>query len=587
MATLTRKPAAIVVLNQPSVTIAHRIKAALPGATLYGLSDRTTEVDVSFSQFGDTVRHLFASGIPIVGICAAGILIRTLAPLLSDKRQEPPVIAVAEDGSAVVPLLGGLQGVNDLARQIAALCDVAPAITTAGDLRFRTALLAPPGGYHLANPDDAKGFIADLLAGDKVRLVGTAPWLTDSHLPIDPAGRLTIRITESAVEAASDCLVYHPQTVAIALASTLHLQPDAAIALIQDQLAQANLASAAVAGVFAPESDAASPAIQAIADFLNVPARFFSLASLPSDPNQQVVTIAQAVVGASGSLLSSPPSTIALAFAIATEPIPAHTIARPRGHLFIVGTGPGSAEWMSPEVKQILSEATDLVGYKFYLDLAGPPRLGQQRHEFDNREELNRAAFALDLAAQGRSVAIVSSGDPGIYAMAAAVFEVIDQTPKPTWQSINIQVTPGISALQAAAARIGAPIGHDFCAISLSDILKPWSVIEQRIMAAAEADFVIAFYNPTSKQRTWQLAAARDIVLRWRSPETPVVLARDLGRPGEAVQVRSLGQLSADEVDMRTLVLIGSSQTRQLSQAHRTWLYTPRRYTPPDPSPAS
>ena len=208
-----------------------------------------------------------------------------------------------------------------------------------------------------------------------------------------------------------------------------------------------------------------------------------------------------------------------------------HLVYQPvavQGKLAIVGTGPGATEWMSPETKAILQAATDLVGYKTYLDLVGTFAQGK-RHESDNRVELDRARQALDLAAEGRSVAVVSSGDPGIYAMATAVFEVIDRDANPAWQAIDIHVAPGISAMQAAAAAIGAPLGHDFCAISLSDILKPWFVIEQRIAFAAQADFAMAFYNPVSKQRTWQLDKAKEILMQWRSPETPVVLARNLG----------------------------------------------------------
>jgi cobalt-precorrin 5A hydrolase/precorrin-3B C17-methyltransferase len=256
-----------------------------------------------------------------------------------------------------------------------------------------------------------------------------------------------------------------------------------------------------------------------------------------------------------------------------------HAIGRGRGWLAIVGTGPGSAHWMSPEVKDVLQSATDWVGYKTYLDLAEPLRTGQRRHVSDNREELGRASMALDLAATGRAVALVSSGDPGIYAMAAAVFEVMQRDDRPAWRSIEIQVCPGISAMQAAAAQVGAPLGHDFCAISLSDILKPWSIIEQRIAAAAQADFVIAFYNPVSKQRTWQLHQAREMLLRWRSPHTPVILARNLGRPGQAVTVQRLEQLTPADADMRTIILVGSSQTRLMQRDDgRHWVYTPRHY---------
>jgi cobalt-precorrin 5A hydrolase/precorrin-3B C17-methyltransferase len=231
-------------------------------------------------------------------------------------------------------------------------------------------------------------------------------------------------------------------------------------------------------------------------------------------------------------------------------------------------------------VKEILKSATDLVGYKTYLDLVGSLANGKQRHESDNREEETRAKMALDLAASGRYVAVVSSGDPGIYAMATAVFEVCDRYAKPEWDNIDIHVAPGISAMQAAAAAIGAPLGHDFCAISLSDILKPWSAIEQRITAAAEADFVIAFYNPVSQERTWQLAEARNILLLHRTPDTPVVLAQNLGRPGQTVKAIALDQLSPTSADMRTIILVGSTKTRTIKRSDgNLWVYTPRRYT--------
>lgn len=562
---------AIVVLGQNSVTLALQIKTGLLNATIYGLTERTSNVDVSFTNFGETLRELFANGTPIIGICAAGILIRTLAPIISDKRQEPPVLAIAEDGSAVVPLLGGLQGVNDLARLIAAVLEVKAAITTTGDIRFHTALLSPPPGYHLANPDDAKKFISDLLAGATVKLKGTAPWLINSKLPFDPNGKLTIQITEYQVPLTPDCLVYHPATLAIGVSNASQVNSEDAISCVQQMLADAKLSIFSVAGVFALDEEAAS-VIEEIADALNVPVRWFNCQS-----EKNAVAIALTATGANGKLLLQQQCGINLAVAVSQEVIDIKTVGKARGQLFIVGTGPGAANWMSPEVKQILSEATDLVGYSFYLDLAGSLREGQRRHEFDNREELARAEMALDLAAEGRTVAVVSSGDPGIYAMAAAVFEVLDCN-QAKWQSIKIHVAPGISAIQAAAARIGAPIGHDFCVISLSDILKPWSIIERRIIAAAEADFAIAFYNPASKQRTSQLASAREILLRYRSPQTIVVLARNIGRVGESVVVRTLADLSPQEVDMRTLVLVGSSKTRTVPHPGGVWVYTPRKY---------
>ncbi|MFN6476217.1 precorrin-3B C(17)-methyltransferase [Nostoc sp. DedQUE07] len=565
---------AIVVLGQNSVTVARKIISVLPGATLYGLEGRTSGVDVSFTNFGETLRELFTQGTPLIGICAAGILIRTLAPVISDKRQEPPVLAVAEDGSAVVPLLGGLGGVNDLARRIAEALDVKAAITTTGDLRLGTTLLSPPPGYHLANPDDAKKFISDLLAGAQVKLEGIAPWLSDSKLPIDPQGDLTIQVTERLVTPTANRLVYHPATIAIAMSGMI----DDAVALVHQLLADAKLEKASVAGIFAPIAAAADPAIHAVASALKVPTRFFTPNQLESLLSQGYSPVQAAAIAATGTSPLSPSPDIAIA--IAPQAIDPNTIGQPRGKLAIIGTGPGGSQWMSPEVKEILKSATDLVGYKTYLDLVGSLADGKQRHESDNREEEARAKMALDLAASGRYVAVVSSGDPGIYAMATAVFEVCDRYAKPEWDSIDIHVAPGISAMQAAAAAIGAPLGHDFCAISLSDILKPWSAIEQRIAAAAEADFVIAFYNPVSKERTWQLAEARNILLQHRTPDTPVVLARNLGRPGQTVKAIALEQLTPASADMRTIILVGSTKTRTIKRRDgNIWVYTPRRYT--------
>jgi cobalt-precorrin 5A hydrolase/precorrin-3B C17-methyltransferase len=459
---------AIVILSESSAAIARQIQAALPHATLYGLGKRTQTTDVSYQQFSETVQELFTNGTSIVGICAAGILIRALAPLLSDKRMEPPVIAVAEDGSAVVPLLGGLTGANTLAQQIATTLGTQAATTATGQLRFNVVLESPPAGYRLLNPEHAKSFTSDLITGATVRLVGDAPWLRDSNLPFSANGTHLIEVME------------------------------------------------------------------------------------PEDTEQ-------AVMGSATHLV--------------------YRSVVPQGRLAIVGLGPGSPQWLSPEVKAILQSATDLVGYKTYLDLVGNLAKGKQHHQSDNRVELERARQALNLAATGKSVAVVSSGDPGIYAMAAAVFEVLDHDANPAWEKIEIQVAPGISAMQAAAAAVGAPLGHDFCAISLSDILKPWSVIEQRIIAAAQADFVIAFYNPVSKQRTWQLSTAQEILLQWRAPETPVILGRSLGRLSQAVEVTTLAQLKSEQVDMRTIVIVGSSTTRIIHRKDgRVWVYTPRHY---------
>lgn len=257
--------------------------------------------------------------------------------------------------------------------------------------------------------------------------------------------------------------------------------------------------------------------------------------------------------------------------------------------LTIVGLGPGDAGTCTPAVSSCLATATDLVGYGPYLDMAaGLTEQGAtvRRHGSDNREEAARARLALDLAAEGRDVVVVSSGDPGVFAMASAVMEQLDAAPADRWDRVDVQVLPGVTAAQAAAARVGAPLGHDFCVISLSDNLKPWEVVERRLSAAAAADFVVALYNPASRHRPWQLARAAEVLLGHRAPSTPVVLGRDIGRPGERIDVVSLGALAESAVDMRTVVIVGSSTTRCVTAASgRARVYTPRTYPAPEPAP--
>jgi len=247
------------------------------------------------------------------------------------------------------------------------------------------------------------------------------------------------------------------------------------------------------------------------------------------------------------------------------------------GWLAVVGLGPGNPEWLVPEARDALLRATDIVGYRTYVNLL-PDELRRSAalHASDNGKELDRARGALELAAIGRRVAVVSSGDPGVFAMAAALFEAQSAATAPAeWRSIEVQVVPGITAALATAARAGAPLGHDWCCISLSDNLKPWSIVERRLVAALEADFVLALYNPVSKRRPTQLAEAFRIIRLHRAPSTPVVLGRDVGRPDEQVSSVPLADVGLQACDMRTIILVGSSTTR-IGAAGR--VFTPRWY---------
>jgi cobalt-precorrin 5A hydrolase / precorrin-3B C17-methyltransferase len=556
---LARPTPIAIVINQLSVPTARRLITVIPGAQLYGLAGRTTDVDVSFTNFGDTVRQLYRDGVPIIGLCAAGILIRTLAPMLTDTKTEPPVVAVAADGSAVVPLLGGMTGVNELAEQIAAALNIRPAITTTGKIQFNTVLPNPPTGYELANQEHVKTLIADLIAGVSVSLDGEAPWLVASDLPFTTQGERTITVTTRAIVGSPTRLVYHPTSLVLAIERPTQFTAPEWIEVITTQLATADLAIQAISCIVLPKS-VAGAAIASIGKTLNLPIRLVESTQWQSD-----LTVVS----------RDPNLTIFRAIA----PVNPDSIGQARGKLTIVGTGPGSAEWMSPQVRQTILAATDLVGYHTYLDLVRDLAVGKECHGSDNRVELDRSRLALDLAASGKNVVVVSSGDPGIFAMAAAVLEVLDKESNPAWQTIDLQINPGISAMQAAAASVGAPLGHDFCAISLSDLLKPWEVVAARIAAVAAADLAIAFYNPISSQRSWQLTAAKEILLKFRSPTTPVILARNLGRSGQEVQMITLAELAPELADMRTVILIGSSQTKSIPRADGSnWVYTPRSY---------
>ena len=592
---MTGQPDAVAVVAITESPLARALAEEL-GCDLHGLRRRVPTADRGFDDTGAALAALFRSGTAIVWVGAVGAVVRLLAPHLGDKAVEPPVVAVAEDGGAVVPVLGGHRGGNDLARRIADWRGVEAAVTTAGDRRFGLALDAPPAGWHLANPEHYKGFVADLLGGAPVRIDAPGTWLAAAVLPSDPKAAHVLAATVNADRPGPTRLVYHPERLALGVGCERGADPAALEALVRRALADHDLAPASVAAVVSIDLKADEPAVLAAATALDRPVRFFDAATLeaetprlanPSDIVFQAVgchgvaeAAALAAAGPDGTLIvpKRRGDRVTCAIALAPDVIDASAVGRARGRLAVVGLGPGDPAWRTAEADRLVADASDVVGYGLYLDLIGAPAPGQAFHPFPIGAETERVDAALNLAATGRSVVLVSSGDAGIYAMASLVFERLETGERDEWRRVEIVVAPGISAMQAAAARLGAPLGHDFCAISLSDLLTPAAAIERRLRAAAEGDFVVALYNPVSRRRRTLLPRALSILADHRPAATPVAIARNLGRPDETCAITTLDAVDAEAVDMLSLVLVGASTTRAWRTAHAVRVYTPRGY---------
>lgn len=590
----------VICLNRAGEPLAQKLSSSF-GWAVHGRSGRVETADTFFPNALDHARDLFAAGIPIIGVCASGILIRAVAPLLADKTAEPPVLSIADDGSVVVPLLGGHRGANRLASQIARAMGATAAVTTAGDVALGIALDEPPAGWRLANPDDAKPVMATLLTGGGVTLLGDcvddAAWLAE--LPKGDSIRITCSM-QLPDDLGPDHLCFVPKKVALGIGCARDCSMEEIEKLATKALDKANASFFALHSINTIGLKADEVGINEFADSIGVPVRLFDAAELealtPRLANPSDVVFAEvgthgvseaaalAQFGPAAELLVEKIKSANATCAVVGLPAPqAELVGAARGRLSIVGIGPGQSSWRTPEVSRLVAEAEELVGYGLYIDLLGPLAVGKERSDFPLGGEEDRCRYALEKAGEGKNVALVCSGDAGIYAMGALVFELLDRDANALGVSENAKrveviCSPGVSALQGAAARAGAPLGHDFCAISLSDLLTPREDILKRLKAAAEGDFVIAFYNPVSKRRRTLLADARDILLQHRPADTPVMLASSLGRPEEDIRYRRLEDLQVDEVDMLTVVLVGSSNSRLASLGSGPRMYTPRGY---------
>ena len=583
----------ILCLNEAGYATARRVAERF-GVPVEGRAGRVAEADIFFDDALAHVRDLFVAGQPILAVAATGILIRAVAPVLSDKTTEPPLVAISADGTTI-PLLGGHRGANRLAAEAAKALQSRAALTTGGEVALGLALDEPPPGWRLANPDGAKTVMGDLLSGRGVRLCGDeaekAHWLKDL-----PQGDVEIAVTMDPAPAPIGGLLYRPLRATLGVGCSRNCPPDELAALVARTLEDAELDASALAAIGTVDLKADEPAILELASTLNLPLRFFTPAELEAEtPNLMTPSdvvfaeigchgvseaAALALTGDEGGLWVAKQKTANATCALGISPQPITSLTgKQRGRVSLVGIGPGQSDWRTPEASKLIAGADLLIGYSLYIDLIGAPAAGKPRADFGLGEEEARCRHALEEAAKGKDVALICSGDAGIYAMGALVFELLSRDDiSDAARRVEVVTAPGISALQAAAARSGALLGHDFCTISLSDLLTPREAILGRLEAAAKGDFVVAFYNPVSKRRRDLLDIARDTLLEHRPAETPVVLARSLGRPDETITHRTLATLNTEEVDMMTVVLVGSSQSRRIERGDGTAVFTPRGY---------
>ncbi len=523
---------------------------------------------------GETVRHRWHDVEAFVLFVATGAAVRVVGPLLSDKHDDPAVVCVDEAGRYAIALTGGhAGGANALAIEVAALLGVEPVVTTASDATGLPALDLLPG---FVTEGDVAGVTRASLDGAHPAVSSEVPgWVLPPMLRTGP-GPHRVVISDRLIEDAPGLVVLRPPSLVLGIGTSTAAPPEDVSALVAATLARHGFARASIAEVATIERRSTEPAVLA----LGLPLRCYSpreLAAVEVPTPSEVVaaaigtpSVAEAaalLAAGSGAALVVPKQKNAVAtVAVARR-------ARPRGQLAVVGLGPGGAVHRTPAASAAVRAAEVVIGYSTYVDQCS--ELLSPAHEVVRSpigSEVARARQSLEVAAAGRSVAMVCSGDAGVYAMASVILEEAATVAS----DVEVTVVPGVTAALAAAAVLGAPLGHDHVTISLSDLLTPWAAIERRLRAAAESDLVVALYNPRSKGRTWQLDAARHLLLQGRPGTTPVGIVTDAGRTGERVTLATLQDLDPTIVGMTTCVVVGASTTRVVAGR----MVTPRGYHP-------
>jgi cobalt-precorrin 5A hydrolase/precorrin-3B C17-methyltransferase len=514
----------------------------------------------------------------IVLFLAVGAAIRLLAPLLGDKRRDPGVVCVDDAGQFAVALVGGHNGgANALAERVADTLGAVPVVTTASDAMGVQALdsLGAELGFKPEEASDLAAVGAALVSGERINLVSDARW------PLGPLPENVVRgerfeppsilISDRTADVPRPAVVYRPPSLVVGVGCSRGASAGEILGLLGRSLEEAGLSTKSVAYLASIEAKSEEAGLLGAAERLGVPPRFYAATELsgmevpnPSSVVEGAVgtpSVAEASVLRSGAELILEKRKCANAtVAIGRLPV--------RGRLSLVGLGPGDEALIPPLAREALARSELVVGLGQYVErVRHLLRPGTRVSTPPLGEEIERAKMALDEARAGGSVALVSGGDVGVYAMASPALELAGE-------DVDVTVVPGITAAQAAASLLGSPLGHDHCSISLSDLLTPWEAIEERVRAAAEGDFVISLYNPRSKGRDWQLGKVRKMLLEYRSPETPVGIVKDAYRPSQMVILTDLATLRTDEVDMLTTVIVGNSRTE--IRAGR--MVTPRGY---------
>ena len=514
----------------------------------------------------------------IVLFLATGAALRLLAPLLASKQQDPGVVTVDDAGNFVVALCGGHEGgANALAARVADTLGGTPVITTASDSVGFPALdsLGDRLGLRLEGDSDLASVGAALVSGEKVNFVTDRRWplgpLPENVVRTDEWEAPLILISDRLVETPRPAVVFRPPSLVAGVGCSRGVDAEEILELLLRSLAQAELTEKSVAALASIDVKRDEAGLLQAAEKLDVPIHFHPAEALsvveapnPSELVRDAVgtpSVAEAAVVSSGAeLVLEKRKSANATVAIGRLPV--------RGRLALVSLGPGEDTLIPPLAREALVSSEFVVGLDQYVDrIRHLLRPGTRVLTPPLGNEVERAELALAEARAGGSVALVSSGDVGIYAMASPALELADE-------DVDVVVVPGVTAAQAAASLLGSPLGHDHCSVSLSDLLTPWGVIQSRVRAAAEGDFVVSLYNPRSKGRDWQLGKVKEILLEHRPPDTPVGIVKDAYRQTQRVILTDLASLRQEDVDMLTIVLVGSSQTRVVAGR----MVTPRGY---------